>query len=70
MKPTYSQSVTTHVSGAETLVARQVFPLWDFEMTFEVLANVPSTVDGFILQEDNFFILQEDGGLIEQEQPS
>lgn len=68
MKPTFSQVVQTSVDGTEVPVARQIFPIWDFEMTFEILRNQSDDpFPGFILMEDGSYILQEDASHIEME---
>lgn len=36
-KPTYASMSATTVSGREITVANQAFPLWEFELTYEVL---------------------------------
>lgn len=36
-KPTFSSIVQTSVSGREVSSARQAYPLWEFELTFELL---------------------------------
>ena len=39
MKPATAALVTTSVSGVETRSVRQIYPLWDFEVPFEVLRD-------------------------------
>jgi hypothetical protein len=68
MKPTFSQVVQTSVDGTEVPIARQIFPVWDFEMAFDILRNQSEDpFPGFILMEDGSYILQEDGSRIKME---
>ncbi len=39
VRPTFSSIAATTVSGIEITAVRQVFPLWEFELTFEVLSD-------------------------------
>lgn len=39
VRPTYSSIVQTSVSGVEQISAKQAYPLWEFEIMFELLAD-------------------------------
>lgn len=36
-RPTWASNVAVHISGKEKIASRQAFPLWEFELTHEVL---------------------------------
>lgn len=36
-RPTWASNVSVHLSGKEKVASRQCFPLWEFELTHEVL---------------------------------
>ena len=36
-RPTWASNVSVHINGREKVAARQAFPLWEFELTHEVL---------------------------------